>query len=149
MSNLFNARDVEVLTDRIHQLTIDAKRQWGKMNVSQMLAHCNRGMESAMGTFHIPRAFIGRILGPFFRSAALNDKPFSKNAPTDKSLIFKGEYNFEEEKSKLINYIQNFLKAGPGGCTKEPHAFFGHFTPEEWAHFLWKHLDHHLRQFGV
>jgi len=149
MPNLFNPSDVNELVNRISKLTPDAQRQWGKMNVSQMLAHCNKGMESAMGLHHIPRAFIGRILGPLFRATALSDKPFGKNSPTDKSLIFTGEYNLEEEKLKLIAYIQAFMKGGADGCTKEPHAFFGHFTPDQWALFQWKHLDHHLRQFGV
>jgi len=39
--------------------------------------------------------------------------------------------------------------AGPAGCTKHPHSFFGKLTPEEWAILSYKHLDHHLRQFGV
>jgi hypothetical protein len=149
MPTLFNPADVNELVNRINKLTPDAQRQWGKMNVSQMLAHSNKGMESARGIHHIPRALIGRILGPMFRSMALGDKPFAKNSPTDKSLIFNGEYDFEEEKSKLIIHIQEFMSGGADGCSKEPHAFFGHFTPDQWAYFQWKHLDHHLRQFGV
>ncbi|MFW2478302.1 MAG: DUF1569 domain-containing protein [Sediminibacterium sp.] len=80
---------------------------------------------------------------------AIGDKPFAKNSPTDKSLIFSGESDFESERKKLIELIETLHKGGAQACTKEPHAFFGHLTPDEWAIFQWKHLDHHLRQFGV
>jgi hypothetical protein len=45
--------------------------------------------------------------------------------------------------------IDRFAAAGPQGCTTHPHAFFGSLTPDEWAILMYKHLDHHLRQFGA
>jgi hypothetical protein len=45
--------------------------------------------------------------------------------------------------------IDRFTAAGPTGCTTSPHSFFGRLTPEQWAILTFKHLDHHLRQFGV
>jgi LPS sulfotransferase NodH len=45
--------------------------------------------------------------------------------------------------------IDRFVAAGPKGCTTHPHSFFGRLTAEEWAILMYKHLDHHLRQFGV
>jgi hypothetical protein len=82
------------------------------------------------------------------KTKVLSEKPFTRNSPTDKSYIFKGNPNFEEEKSKMIGSIKKFYGGGPSECTTYPHPFFGKFTPEEWAVFQWKHLDHHLRQFG-
>jgi hypothetical protein len=121
------------------------------MNVAQMLAHCNISMETAMGKNFIKRVFIGRIIGTLMRPKVLGKKPFGKNSPTDKSYIFIGNnsLNFEEEKSKLKQQVQEFFQGGSSKCTTHPHPFFGKFTPEQWAVFQWKHLDHHLRQFGV
>jgi transposase InsO family protein len=45
--------------------------------------------------------------------------------------------------------IDCFADAGPKGCTAHPHSLFGRLTPEEWATLMYKHVDHHLRQFGV
>ena len=149
MTNLFNQADVSEILGRIEKLTPDSQRQWGKMNVGQMLAHCNMSLKTAMGMNVIKRLFIGRIIGSFFRPGALNEKPFGKNSPTDKSYVFSSDRNFEEEKSKTIGSIKKFFDRGPSGCTTHPHPFFGRFTPEEWAVFQWKHMDHHLRQFGV
>ncbi len=49
----------------------------------------------------------------------------------------------------LSRLIDKFAAGGAAGCTKNPHSFFGKMTPEEWAILMYKHLDHHLRQFGV
>jgi hypothetical protein len=149
MNNLFNEADVSEMLKRIEKLNPDSQRQWGKMNVAQMLAHCNVSLETAMGQNFIKRLFIGRIIAPFLRSAVLGEKPFGKNSPTDKSYIFKDNREFGEEKTKTIASIKKFFEGGPTQCTTQPHPFFGKFTPDEWAIFQWKHLDHHLRQFGV
>jgi hypothetical protein len=149
MQNLFNDIDVSDIIKRIEKLTPGSQRLWGKMNVAQMLAHTNVSMETAMGVNKIPRVFIGRIIGTLMKGRVLSEKPFGRNSPTDKSYIFKGEHDFEIEKSKTIASIRKFHEGGPSKCTTHPHPFFGHFTPEQWAVFEWKHLDHHLRQFGV
>jgi hypothetical protein len=148
MNNLFSQSDISETLERINKLTPNSQRQWGKMNVSQMLAHCNVSLETAMGINFIKRLFIGKIIGSFMKPKVLSKKPFTRNSPTDKSYIIKDDLDFEEEKSKVIGSIKKFYDGGPFGCTTLPHPFFGKFTPEEWAVFQWKHLDHHLRQFG-
>ncbi|HZL25934.1 MAG TPA: DUF1569 domain-containing protein [Acidobacteriaceae bacterium] len=57
--------------------------------------------------------------------------------------------DLETELERLLGFIDRFAGAGADGCTKHPHTFFGPMTPMEWAGFMYKHLDHHLRQFGV
>lgn len=149
MTSLFNQPDVSAILQRIERLTPGSQRQWGKMNVAQMLAHCNMSLETAMGRNVIKRLFIGRIIGTLLKPRVLGEKPFGKNSPTDKSYIFPADLDFEEQKSKAIGTIKKFFEGGPAGCTTYPHPFFGKFTPGQWAVFQWKHLDHHLRQFGV
>lgn len=149
MNNLFNRADVSEILERIEKLTPNSQRQWGKMNVAQMLAHCNISLETAMGLNFIKRVFIGRIIGPLKKPGVLGEKKFARNTPTDKSYVFPSNLMFEEEKSKTMASIKKFIEGGPSICTTYPHPFFGKFTPEEWAVFEWKHLDHHLRQFGV
>jgi hypothetical protein len=149
MKNLFDQSDVSAIIERIEKLSPDSPRQWGKMNVGQMLAHCNVSLETAMGLNFMKRLFIGRIIGTLLKSSVLSEKPFEKNSPTDKSYVFPDNVKFEEERSRLIASLKRFFEGGPSGCTTYPHPFFGKFTPEQWAVFQWKHLDHHLRQFGV
>jgi hypothetical protein len=148
MNNLYNQTDVWAMLARVEKLQSTDERHWGKMNVEQMLSHVNAALETATGQNFPERTFMGKIIGRFFRHKVLNDKPLDKNTPTDKNYLFTGSREFETEKAKTISLINTFHINGPSKCTTHPHSFFGKFTPEEWAISQWKHLDHHLRQFG-
>jgi Protein of unknown function (DUF1569) len=94
--------------------------------------------------------FIGRIIGPMVKSKVMgNDEPLRRNSPTAKVPVVQDERDLETERTRLVGLIDRFAAAGPAGCTAHPHAFFGQLTPDEWAILMYKHLDHHLRQFGV
>jgi hypothetical protein len=71
------------------------------------------------------------------------------NSPTVEGLAVTDKRDLEIERKRLSGLIDRFVAAGPSGCTKHPHSFFGRLTPDEWAILMYKHLDHHLRQFGV
>jgi hypothetical protein len=150
MKNLFEAGRVQEVKHRIAQMTPDSVRQWGTMKPAQALEHCSRGVETALGDKKPPRVFIGRILGPIVKPKVMeNDEPLRRNSPTAKILIVQDERDLETERTRLSGLIDRFVAAGPAGCTSHPHAFFGRLTPDEWAILMYKHLDHHLRQFGV
>jgi hypothetical protein len=150
MKNLFEPATVEEVKQRMAQLCPDSERQWGKMNVAQMVAHCSGGMEWAVGDKRPPRMFVGRILGVIVKPMALKgDEPMRRNSPTSKDLVVDDDRNLETERVRLRGLVERFALAGPKGCTTHPHSFFGRLTPEEWAVLMYKHLDHHLRQFGV
>jgi hypothetical protein len=120
------------------------------MNPAQMLAHCSAGLEMAAGEIRPSRALIGRIIGPAIKRVAVRDEePMRRNSPTAKELLTTGEWDFGTERERLSALIDRFAASGPSGCTNHPHAFFGPLTPEEWAILMYKHLDHHLRQFGA
>lgn len=149
MRNLFQPDALAEILQRINKLTPSSQRQWGKMDVAQMLAHCSSTLEVAIGKKNLPRLFIGRILAPFMKSNAYNDKPIPKNSPTDKSFIIADPKDFEKEKSRLISLVKEFANGGEGKVTTHPHSFFGRLTPVQWSQSTYKHLDHHLTQFGV
>jgi hypothetical protein len=149
MKNLFEPSVVHELKERVNALRRDSERVWGKMNAAQMLAHCSVSMEGAVGEKRPPRIFIGRLLGPIAKPDFLNEKPMKHNSPTDKSFVIKEDRDFVVERERLLGLIDRFAAGGPGGCTKHPHSFFGALTPEEWARGMYKHLDHHLQQFGA
>jgi hypothetical protein len=115
-----------------------------------MLAHCSAGIEMASGEIRPPRAMIGRIIGPAVKRVALRDEePMRRNSPTAKELVMTGNLDFEAERKRLSGLIDRFAETGPSGCTSHPHLFFGPLTPDEWAILMYKHLDHHLRQFSA
>jgi hypothetical protein len=148
--NLFQAERVEEIKERLRRLTPDNARQWGKMSPAQMLAHCSAGIEMAVGEIRPPRALIGRIIGPAVKRVAIRDEePMRRNSPTAKELLITQHVDFEAERKRLSGLIDSFAAGGPSGCTNHPHAFFGPLLPDEWAILMYKHLDHHLRQFSA
>lgn len=149
MKNLFQTDAVDEVILRIDRLQPTTPRQWGKMEVAQMMAHCSATLDVASGTLVLPRMLIGRMLGPFVRPIFTNDKPFSKNGPTDKKFVIADQRDFSREKEQLKLRVRQFHQGGEGKCTRHPHSFFGPLTPQEWATGMYKHLDHHLRQFGT
>ena len=148
MKNLFDATAVNEVKTRLGKLEPASERSWGKMNVAQAVAHCSAGLELALGDRRPPRWFLGRIIGRMVKPMALgNDEPLHRNAPT--MIAVEDERNLGAERERLCGMIDRFVAAGPEGCTTHPHSFFGRLTPEEWATLMYKHLDHHLRQFRV
>ena len=150
MKNLFEPTRAEEVKERLARLQPDSARQWGKMTPAQALAHCSTAMEWAVGDRLAPRMFLGRILGGLIKPKVVgDDEPMRRNSPTAPTLVVADERDLAKERERLRGLIERFAVAGPAGCTKHPHSFFGRLTPEEWAILMYKHLDHHLRQFGV
>lgn len=150
MKNLFEPTSVEEVKQRIAKLRPDSERQWGKMNPGQALAHCSRAMETALGDTNLPRMLIGRIIGgPVKKMALGNDEPMKRNSPTSPAFVVRDQPDVVVESARLSALIDRFSKGGPQACTRHPHTFFGPMTPDEWAILMYKHVDHHLRQFGA
>lgn len=149
MKTLFDREGYDEIIRRIISLQPGTTRQWGKMSVNQMLAHCCTTMEVACGIRNIPRMLIGRLIGGFLKKRYVSDIPFSKNSPTHPTFVIADEREFETEKQKLLGLVQRFFEGGESDCTRQPHSFFGHLTPAEWGVSQYKHLDHHLRQFSA
>ena len=150
MRNLFDATAVDEVKSRLQHVRPDSARQWGRMNAAQAVAHLANSMEMAVGDLRPPRVFIGRIFGPLIRRVALgNERPMERNSPTAPALRITDERNLDAERDRLVLLIDRFHAGGAARCSTHPHPFFGALTPELWAELMYKHLDHHLRQFGA
>ena len=149
MKSLYDQTTLQEVISRIEKLTPQTKALWGKMNSAQMLAHSIEPLKISTGKIIEPRLFIGRILAPFFKKGYYNDKPWPKNSPTAPNFIMADEKDFEKEKANLIAIITEFSKGGEAKCSKHPNPFYGKLTPEQQGLGQYKHLDHHLQQFGV
>ena len=149
MNNLFDTPDAVGLLARLTKLTPNSAPSWGKMNVAQMLAHCQVPLEVAIGEKKLKRTFIGFLFGNIAKKQLTNDKPFGKSMPTDPSFVVKDERDFISEFQKLDLLIKRFNESDKLAVAARSHPFFGKMTPDQWGILLWKHLDHHLRQFGA
>lgn len=149
MKSLFESAARDEVVARLGALRPDAARAWGKMDPAQMLCHCSRALEAATGDRPMKQKLIGKLLMPFLRKSILGEKPFSRNSPTDPTFVISDTCDFGEERTRLLALIQRFVERGETAAGNETHAFFGKLSGQEWGEVMYKHLDHHLRQFGV
>ena len=135
---------------RINSLTGNEIPLWGKMNVGQMLSHCCLPYQQILSENTDRPPFIMRVLMQwFFRKSMVNDQPYKQNLPTGPTFIRTGEFDVSKERQRLISYVEAIERLGPEGLASIPSLSLGKHSSVEWSNMLYKHLDHHLRQFGV
>jgi hypothetical protein len=150
MTNIFDQKETETVISRINNLSIETKPKWGKMSVDQMLAHCNVAYEMVYEDIHpkpkgLKKILVKLLIKPF----VTNEKPYKKNGQTAPQFLMKNTKNFEVEKERLINYLEKTQSLGESHFeNKESHSF-GKLTTNEWNNLFYKHINHHLNQFGV
>jgi Protein of unknown function (DUF1569) len=150
LPNIFTAPVSDKVITRINDLSNTTQAQWGKMNATQMLAHCNVTFEFAYEEKHKkPNFFMGFILKNLVKGGLVNEKPYKKSASTAPEFIIKDDRNFDVEKKRLIQYINKTVQLGQNHFEGRESMIFGEMTSTEWNNLFYKHIDHHLTQFGV
>ena len=150
MKNIFDPKVTDELIDRINKLTPETKPNWGKMRVDQMLAHCTVAYEMALtDKYPKPNPVLRFLLKSFVKKGVVNEKAYPKNSRTAPAFIIADQRDFEKEKSILINYVKKTCELGPAYFDGKESISFGPMTIQECNNQFYKHLDHHLTQFGV
>ncbi len=144
MKTVYDKTTRDELINRINSLNENNTAQWGKMNVSQMLKHCSQWDEMAMGKKKYKQSFIGKLFGKMALKNMLKNEPIKENLPTVPAFKIKEKINFAEEKEKWINLLNEYEYFSNDGFI---HPFFGAMSKEHTGYIVYKHTDHHLRQF--
>jgi hypothetical protein len=150
MKDIFNQTTTTELIERINNLNSESTQKWGKMDVAKMLAHCNVTYEMAYENTHKkPNSFKRFLLRFFVKKFVVNEIPYKKNIQTAPEFIIKDSKKFEIEKNRLIDYLIKTEQLGGDYFDGKESYSFGKLTRQEWNNLFYKHLDHHLTQFGV
>lgn len=150
MKSVFKPADVIELIYRVNKLTPQSTPQWGKMNVAQMLAHLNVAYEMVFTDKHPrPNFFMRMILTAFVKQTVVGPKPYKRNSPTAPAFIIKDDKDFNTEKTRLLSHINQTQQLGAEYFHNKASNSFGKLSAAEWNVMFYKHLDHHLTQFGV
>jgi hypothetical protein len=148
--DIFNPESTAILHARIDQLRPDTQALWGKMTVDQMLAHCCVPYEQALGLRSDgPNAFMKWMLRLFFKQGMVNEVPYKKSLPTAPAFVIANRRQFDKEKEKLKDLVARFAAPGRDHYEGKEQISLGKLSATEWNNLTYKHLDHHLRQFGV
>ena len=147
MENIFDKPAWQNIMSRVDNLHDQSSAQWGKMNVGQMVHHCQAPLNIILGKndYNLKPNWFAKV---FFKKSLYSDKPWRKNLPTIKPFKETEERSFDIEREKLKMLLHEI----GGQRDREEwgeHPAFGKFSKEQWGKMQYKHLDHHLRQFGV
>jgi Protein of unknown function (DUF1569) len=150
LPDVFTAEVSAQLMDRVNRLSPVSQPAWGKMNVAQMLAHCNVAYELTYENIHPrPNALMRFILKTAVKKIVVGEKPYQHNMRTAPVFMMADEKDFAREKERLIQYIQKTQQLGAAAFEGKENHGFGKLRATEWNNLFYKHLNHHLSQFGV
>lgn len=151
IKNIFDKEVSEEIINRINRLKSDRLSSWGTMSVDQMLAHCNVTYAYTYNPeqFKRPNFFKKFLLKTFVKGIVVSEKPYQKNGRTAPEFVMTGSKDFEKEKALLISNIQKTQQLGAVHFEELENFSFGKLTSSQWNNLFYKHLDHHLTQFGV
>lgn len=147
MKSLLDQETFKEISARLESLTENSQAKWGKMTVGQMLAHC-QGPLNIMLEKEDYGLKPNWLINALFKKSLYNDSPMRKNLPTAKAMKQTTSKDFGQEKSKINGLLQE-LDAQRDREEWAPHPAFGKFTASQYGKIQYKHLDHHLTQFGV
>jgi hypothetical protein len=144
--SLMKTDDLKLLLERLERLRPDAKPAWGTLDAPRMLCHLGDSMRVALGELPtVPRhSWLTRTLGKLVVVHTGFSPPPGK-VQTAPEMLTSKPASWEAD---LDACRQLAARVGSGAASAE-HPSFGPLTPEEWGKLCWKHMSHHLRQFGV
>lgn len=150
MKNIFTVAVADEVIGRINHLSATATPGWGKMNAGQMLAQCNVTYEYIYDGIHKkPNLLLKFFLKSFVKKYVVTEIPFKQNIRTAPEFLMTGDKDFNNEKNRLISYIKRTQELGEAHFDGKASHSFGRLSKTEWNNMFYKHLNHHLTQFGV
>jgi len=149
MKSIFETDSYNEIVTRLQSLSPESKRQWGKMDAAQMMYHCQKPFEIPLERVKLKKPnFLMKLMIKVFKPMLYNDKPWRKNMRTAPEFVITDPKEFQKEKENLLNIVEEYYNERDRVSWK-PHPGFGKFTNQQWGQMQYKHLDHHLKQFGV
>jgi hypothetical protein len=147
MGSILNDADRAAICRRIAAVSSDSARRWGTMEAGAMLDHLRRSALMALG--ELPVACKGKRAFQVFplKHLILHVVPFPKGAPTAPELLSRDSSSADLIRSELVALMER-IGAGPQDGHGPVHPLMGRLSYREWGVATYKHMDHHLRQFG-
>ncbi len=134
------------LVERLARVTPESKAQWGRFDAPRMMCHLGDALEEALGRRIVPRQGPAMLRHFPVKHLAIYVVPMPKGAKAPRELLAEAPGDFEANRRRVTQGIAEIAALPPG---KAPdHFLLGSMTDAHWNALTWKHIDHHLRQFG-
>jgi len=148
MRSLFEAGARDAITDRLRTLTPESPRQWGRLRGDEMLCHLADQLRMALGG--IPTAApAGPLRYRPIRYLMIHVLPWPKGRAKGPAEAFTtAPADWENDREQVIELVREFGGRSPSGDWPS-NPIFGSLSGHDWGVLSYRHLDHHLRQFGA
>lgn len=150
MPTIFDPDSAKAFQSRIDRLTPDARALWGRMTASQMVCHLTDSCKVALGdtpTTLKPGILSNRVV----RWLIISVLPFPRGkAPTSREFLVTSPSEWQADVRSLGEHLERVrTKGGDSEAQWNIHPSFGAMSTTQYGKLIYKHMDHHLRQFGV
>jgi hypothetical protein len=147
VKTLWDSKAREEISQRVARLTPTTAAAWGKMNAGQMMAHVVDALRMAMGEIPVELKKSPIRFSPN-KQLIIYGPPFPKGVPTSPELLLRETVDWSSECASLKTAMESFARR-PASADFPLHPVFGKLSRRAWGALQYKHIDHHLKQFGV
>lgn len=146
MKSIWQISSRQEIEHRLDNLTANSQARWGKFTAPQMVCHLIEALRMGLGDLKVPSRNTPFKRFPL-KQFIIYVAPFPKGAPTAPQLLAREPQEWNGEVTQLKELLRRFA----GGSFKSfpEHPAFGKLSRRAWGTLVYKHMDHHLRQFGV
>ena len=149
--SLFHPENLREIKERIHHISEQSERKWGQMNVGHMLRHCDLILQVGLGKIILPKTnFFIKAIGSLTKmEMSILNNGIPRNMPTFAMVKVSENCNLEKSRTELLITIAEFVSKGEKNNLVSQHELFGKMSTKDWGFMEYKHLNHHLKQFGA
>ena len=151
MSNIFKPHRHAELVGRLGSLTPASRGRWGRMNAHQAVCHLSDSFKAVLGDRPVAATPFGLKRWIIRFVAFTLPIPWPKGVRTARKVDAEREGTPPDEFSADVEELRDLMGrfVETDGRTLEPHFFWGDMSRGMWGRYAYRHVDHHLRQFGV
>ena len=147
MKSTFQSHARHELLERLERLSPEQRPLWGRMTAPQMVSHLLASMRMALGDLAVASKRLP-LRYPPIKQLVIYWLPFPKGAPTAPELVTRVPEEWSADVAALGDAIARLAGRDPGGRWPD-HPAFGVMSGRAWGVLTYRHVDHHLRQFGA
>jgi len=153
MNSIASAETRAELIRRLEGLTPTTPRRWGTLTAAEMLCHLGDTFESVLGVRIPPGPPASRAPRPVLKWLILYAPlPWPKGARTRPGVDPHREGSrpgeFDSDRFRVVGGLDR-LAVAPAESLAANHFMVGPMSRKDWHRWAYKHVDHHLRQFGL
>lgn len=144
-STLFNPAARAAIRAHVDRLTPQHTPRWGRMDAGRMVVHVTAQLCAALG--ELPCTPQKTPFNNWLMRRLIVYGPWPRGAPTAPEFLATPPATWDEDVAALRGALDRFGARDERGAWPE-HPAFGPLTGRMWGILSWRHMDHHLRQFG-